>query len=435
MRYTKNLKIDDLLRPEISVAAVYLVFLLLAFISFKIANTREFLLLPRGYFSSEPSFLAYAISLSGIAVLFFSVKIGKKLAVPAAVQFGLPQGRWHFSPASYRNLAHAILASIFAAASLALYLTFPLPVLAVFAASGSYAFLLWFIKRKDVNFLISVALVLAFFFSFLMLLGGVPILSAASRQAAAIAPARALFHGFAVFSAVLLVAFYEKRRALAAIFLLALLAAISGFKSDATAILVSASIAGLLLGRISARELLSVLIGVVFLLTVVSTHIAGISYGDWKIAPQLYIFYRAGLTFSVFDRIVQLSFPSGYLHGAALLSTTQEIVSTAVLGYREPHIITSTLLGPGTLDFGIFGALLTCVLLGIYLGIMHDLRDAMRTCLYAIALTHTFILIEVGMQLSSIIFYLSLLYLALVSRESRPVIVSVEPQKIKTAEG
>lgn len=416
MRYTKNF-----LRPEISVAAVYVVFLLFAFASFKIANTREFLLIPRGYFPSEPSFLAYAISLLGAAVLFFSVKIGRKLAANKPAIASAP----------------LILAAVFAAASLALYLTFPLPLAAIFAVSGSYVFLLWFISKKlqDANFLISIALVLAFFFSFLMLLGGIPILSAASRQAAAIAPARALFHGFAVFSAVLLAAFYEKRKALAAIFLLALLAAISGFKSDATAILVSAGIAGLLLGRISFREVLLGSAGVILILTIVSTHIAGISYSAWKVAPHLYVFYRAGLTFSVFDRIVQLSFPFGYLHGKALLSTTQEIVSTVVLGYKEPHIITSTLLGSPMLDFGIFGAMLTCVLLGIYLGIMHDLRDAMRTCLYAIALTHTFILIEVGMQLSSIIFYLSLLYLALASRESRPAVVSVEPQKIKMVAG
>lgn len=408
----KRLKVDDLLSPGISVAIVYFVFLFFAFISFKIANTREFLLIPRGHFSDEPSFLAYAISLLGVAVLFFSVKIGRKLAVSAA----------------------PVLACVFTAASLALYLTFPLPVLAIFTISCSYTFLLWFISKRqhDVDFLISISLVLAFFFSFLMLFGGLPVLSAASRQAAAIAPARALFHGFAVFSAVLLIAFYEKRKATATIFLLAILAAISGFKSDAIAILVSAGIAGLLLGRISARELLLSLAGVVFLLTAVSTHIASMSYGAWKVAPHLYAFYRAGLTFSVFDRIVQLSFPFGYLYGEALLSTTQEIVSTAVLGYREPHIITSTLLGPGMLDFGILGILLTSILLGIYLGMMHDLRDAMRTCLYTIALTHTFILIEVGVQLSSVILYLSLLYLALSCEKPRPAIVSVELQKIKT---
>lgn len=411
MQYMKRLKTDDLLRPEISVSIVYAVFLLFAFISFKIA-TREFLLLPRGYFSNEPSFLAYILSILGIAILFFSVKIGRKL---------------RFSNAPL------VLASIFAAASLALYLTFPLPLAIIFAVSGSYAFLLWFISKRlrDVNLLISIALVITFFFSFLMLLGGIPILSATSRQAAAIAPARALFHGFAVFSAVLLVAFYEKKKALAAIFLLALLAAISGFKSDAIAILVSASIAGLFLRRISVRELLLGLGCVVFLLTVVSTHIASISYGSWKIAPQLYIFYRAGLTFSVFDKIVQLSFPFGCLHGEALLSTTQEIVSTAVLGYEKPHIITSTLLGPGMLDFGVLGILFTCALLGAYLGTMHNLRDTMRTCLYAVALTHTFILIEVGVQLTSILFYLSLLYLALARppacEKPRPAVVSVDP--------
>ncbi|RMF91096.1 MAG: hypothetical protein D6733_02180, partial [Methanobacteriota archaeon] len=79
--------------------------------------------------------------------------------------------------------------------------------------------------------------------------------------------------------------------------------------------------------------------------------------------------------------------------------------------YTEPHIITSTLFGPLTLDFGIAGTLLTALFVGLYLGAMKK-DTALQTCLYAMALTHVLILIEVGLQLSSVMFLLSMLYLS-----------------------
>jgi uncharacterized membrane protein len=151
---------------------------------------------------------------------------------------------------------------------------------------------------------------------------------------------------------------------------------------------------------------------VLLLLTLLSNHIARAAYGTWQLPPSLYPFYRAGFTLGVFSEIVKLSMPYGYLKGAALLSVSQEIVSTEVLGYAEPRIITSTLLGPGMLDFGLLGLGLTAFLLGSYLGAMYNAaKTRLQLALYAIALTHAFILVEVGLQLTSIIYLLSLLYL------------------------
>jgi uncharacterized membrane protein len=83
-----------------------------------------------------------------------------------------------------------------------------------------------------------------------------------------------------------------------------------------------------------------------------------------------------------------------------------------VLDYSTPHIITSTLLGPGMLDFGLLGIALTAVLLGLYLGATYRAaKSKTQLALYAVALTHSFILVEVGLQLTSFIFFLSLLYL------------------------
>jgi hypothetical protein len=165
------------------------------------------------------------------------------------------------------------------------------------------------------------------------------------------------------------------------------------------------------------------LICVVLILGVIGTFIAKISYETWKISPILLIFYRAGFTFSVFDKVVALGYPFGFLHGYALLDVTQKIVSTEVLHYKEPHIITSTLIGPSMLDFGILGVVATGIAIGLYLGIMYRYKIStaqactIQTCLYAVALTHTFIIIEVGIQLSSVLLYLSLLYLMITSNK------------------
>lgn len=387
--------LQRLLRPEIAVPAVYLLFLLFAALSYEMQNTSQFLLKPRGAFD-KPALLSYAVSLLAIIFLVIAIKIGERI--------------------DPRKIFAALPFLIFFAAALALYLTFPMPLVLILGIPAGYAALLWFISRRmeEVRLIVAAAILLALAASLTILIKGIPILESEARLSTAVTPSRALFHGFATFSAVLLAAFFERKKAAVTISLLAILGIISGFKSDAIAILASAAIAAVLLEKISAEEILGAGLGVVLILTAMSTYIAKVAYGGWKILPALYVFYRAGFTFAVFDGTVQLGFPFGYLRGEALLSTTQEVASVAVLGYAQPHIITTTLIGPGMLDFGLLGIALICLLVGMYLGIMHRLAVApLQTCLYAIALTHTFLLIEVGLQLSSVIFYLSLLFLSL----------------------
>jgi uncharacterized membrane protein len=103
-------------------------------------------------------------------------------------------------------------------------------------------------------------------------------------------------------------------------------------------------------------------------------------------------------------------------------------VSTAVLGYSEPHIITSSLFGPLTLDFGVIGTILTAVFIGVYLGAMKK-GTTLRTCLYAMALTHVLVLIEVGLQLSSIMFLLSMMYLSVSEKPLKGVSIRYDGNK------
>jgi hypothetical protein len=385
-------KFQRLFEPEIAVPLAYLAFLAAAFLSFKVPVTRRYIL---NSFSVSPGAMAYFVTLLGVGVFVFSVFLGKKIEV---------------------NRPFTVLGAIFISTSAVVYLTVNIHiVLALFAGAG-YSVLLYFLSsQKEFHKLTNIVFALALLSVFSILVQGIPILSTAAREKTAVSAGRALFHGFGVFAGVLFVGFYSTRKAATAVIVLAIAGLLSGFKSDAIAIILSASITGFLLDRISLRSLGFTAIAIAFILTGVSTFIALVAHGVWNIPPFLYPLYRFGFTFSVYSKIVETSLPFGALHGLVIMSTTQEIVSTAVLGYSEPHIITSTLFGPLTLDFGIFGIILTAIFIGVYLGAMKK-DTTLRTCLYAMALTHVLVLIEVGLQLSSVMFLLSMMYLSIRER-------------------
>jgi len=387
MKSTK--KYLQLLEPEIAISLSYILFLALALLSYTIPVTRKYLL---ESFGSPPTTAAYLTTLIGIGVFAGSARLGRKLDFKSH---------------------EIVLAGIVLCASAVVYLTLEIPLaLAVIMALGFAALLYYLSAQSDFHRLTGIVFLLALLSALSILLRGIPILSASAREATAVSTSRALFHGTGVFAGTLLIGFYDRKKAALAISAMAVAGLLSGFKSDAIAIILSASIAGLLLGKISLRAMTITAAAIAFILTGVSTFIALVAHGVWNIPPYLYPLYRFGFTFSVYSKIVETSLPLGALHGQAILSTTQEIVSTTVLGYTKPHIITSTLFGPLTLDFGLIGLIVTAVFIGLFLGAMK--RDTtLRTCLYAMALTHVLVLIEVGLQLSSIMFLFAMLYLSI----------------------
>lgn len=393
MKSTPFIEKFQLLSPWVALPAVYIVFIVLAALSYVIPNTAEFLLTPRGFFQNPPTPKSYLISFLGILLLIYSAKSVERIT-------STPR--------------KPVLVAIFLLVILTLRLAFPLSLTIIIPASLAYVLLLWYISQRldSLNLIAPVALLIAVLFSLTILLQGIPIFESAFRQSTAVTPSRALFHGFATVAAALAIVTYAKRLALPAVFFLAVLGVLSGFKSDAVAVLSSAVITGLLVKRISLKETLLAALAVLLILTFLSNFIATAAYGAWQISPLFYAFYRAGFTFGVFSKIVEISLPFGYLQGQTLLSVSQEIVSTSVLGYPEPHIITSTLFGPGMLDLGLIGVAFTAVLLGAYLGIVYrTAKTKTQLALYAVALTHSLILVEVGLQLTSVIYLLSLLYL------------------------
>lgn len=380
--------------PWTALPSVYVVFLILAYLAYRIPVTAEFLLTPRGAFTAPPSSWSYLVSILGLLVFIYSCGLGKKIRIGGRV--------------------FLVLTGIFLLTALTLKLAFDLHPLVYLGVALGYTILLTLVSKSlgEVEKIILASMGLALLFAMSILFRGIPIVEAEARVSIAVTPARALFHGFGAFSAVMLIVYQPRRLAIPSILVLAFIGVLAGFKSDAVSILVSATIAGLITKRIALKETLGGGLLVILILTLLSNYIAEDAYGGWKIPPYLYPFYRAGFTMGVFSRIVELSMPAGYLRGRALLDVAQRMASTEVLDYREPHIITSTLFGPGMLDFGLLGVVLTALFLGLYLGLMYNSAyTRLQLALYAMALTHVFILVEVGVQLTSIIYLLSLLYL------------------------
>jgi len=392
-RYTESLRkirFEALVEPEIAFPASYLIFLASAFLSYRLPAAEKFLL---DSFSKAPSPGAYLVSLFGILVLGLFIRAGKKIEIKS--------GRFLVPVISLLGFS-------------AVYLTLDAGVMISALAGASYAALLFFIaRRREIKDAVLVSYSIALITALFSLYSGAGMLKPELRGEIAVSAYRAIFHGFAVFSAVMLICFFERKKAFLGIALLAFLGLLSGFKSDAIAIIASAALAGFLLKKISLKVLFGAFSSVLLILTLASTYIAKKSYLTWKLHPLLYPVYRFGFTFSVFSKIYDMSMPFGYLRGRAILDTAQRIMSTAVLNYKTPHIITSSLFGPLTLDFGILGVLLTSCFIGLYLGVMSTRKEKVQVCMYSMALVHALILIEVGLQLASMLFLFSMLYLSL----------------------
>jgi len=385
------MRVSELMEPEIVFPGAYLIFLFLALTSFYIPSSSSLLLPTFGM----PRPLALGISILGIALFAIGARAGKNRGAVPEPEFLLP----FLAFVSFFTLQ--LTFPRFLALNLLVAFLFPLFLYSFSPYLGNH------------RLLALGSLCIALLASLATLASGIPVLTPGAREEVAVSPQRAAFHGFGMLAAVLLVAFFRRRHSVPLLLGLAFLGLLSGFKSDAVSIIIAALLTGLFTEKFGTREALGALIGVAGILTLVSTLIARVSHGVWHLSPLAYPSYRAGFTFSIFDRIVHGALPWGLTHGKAITDTSQVIASQVILEYQEEHIITSTLFGPPVLDFGIPGLVATSLLLGYYLGALRGLATTkFSKAIYAMALTHMLILIEVGLQLSSLIFFTFLFYLS-----------------------
>ena len=124
-----------------------------------------------------------------------------------------------------------------------------------------------------------------------------------------------------------------------------------------------------------------------------------ISGQHWMLNPLELIFYRAGFTLEVFQRILNLG---GTTHGhilSMIFSSDSPRTFIGLYVLTDNVCITSTMFGPAYLDFGLTGVLIQMFFMGIFLKVLNIVgkyKKEVGIGIYSIILTHTLIWIETG---------------------------------------
>ncbi len=365
----------------------YLIYIAFATVGLFISG--EHLFKPRGYFEGV-DFLSYIITFFFIAVFILGYKLGEKIDLSTS------------SKINYLKIILLLIIFVVSIVTLKIankpiYLSLIFLIVLIFLSK---------LNLKQMAYLTTVLAVVIFVTT--VLSEGLPFFS---REKYIEDIKRASFLVFASASAAFSTINFRKRVAVPIVLILSAMGLAFGFKGDAVSILMVSILVGLFTGKIKKEEIFIFLSAVLIIITVFGTIIAVRTYSVWNIPPIEYLFYRPAFTFLVFNEIVKLSFPFGYLGKDALLVLDYKIVSMEVLGYSEPVSITTTLAGAVMLAYGIFGVVFLGLLLGLYLAQMFKIRDYYDVCLYALAIIHTVMLIEIGIPFSTLLYYLSILYL------------------------
>ncbi|MCK9151173.1 oligosaccharide repeat unit polymerase family protein [Methanobacterium alcaliphilum] len=131
--------------------------------------------------------------------------------------------------------------------------------------------------------------------------------------------------------------------------------------------------------------------------------VKSIEWQQWSLNPFELIFYRAGYTLTVFDKLLELpGATQGKLFYYSMTGFFQSadpraIVGEVVLGYK--HSTTSTIFGPSILDFGAWAMFIQMFLLGLILQlcyVLQKLKKGIYTAFYAVILAQTLVWIETG---------------------------------------
>ena len=250
------------------------------------------------------------------------------------------------------------------------------------------------------NIILAVVLV-AIFLELLntYLLGGIPLFSGYLKAKATNDLWRVSYILFLPAINILIAKYHNKWYYLLFVIGLALFAA-TGYRTTTMAILISVFITIYYTRGLQFKHfLIFAVIAAVIGIAVGYIAVMSIEWQQWTLNPIQLVFYRAGFTLSVFDRIVDMA---GATHGAMFYNTftpghPRYIVGDVVLGYHK--MITPTIFGPAMLDFGYIALAIQMFMIGLFLRLLHSahkLADGVFTAIYAVILAHTLIWIETG---------------------------------------
>lgn len=253
----------------------------------------------------------------------------------------------------------------------------------------------------------------------LVLLGGIPLLSGYLKFQATTDLWRI---AYVIFLPVLnlLLAKYPRKWYYILFVVGLVLFAVNGYRTSSMAIILSVIITTYYTMRLKAKYVFLLII-LMAIIGIALGYIAvnAIQWQTWVLNPLELIFYRAGFTMMVLDKIVHMpGFTGGELFYQALTGGHPRVtVGYVVLpSFYQPGSgittsITSTLFGPAILDFGAWGLAVQMFLLGLVLQFMHSaqkIAGGVFIGLYAIILAHTLIWIETGPTDSMVWFFYSL---------------------------
>ncbi len=202
-----------------------------------------------------------------------------------------------------------------------------------------------------------------------------------------------------------------------------ILFAVNGYRTTTIAIILSVIITSYYALSLKTKYVL-IFILLMAIIGVALGYVAvkAIQWQTWVLNPLELVFYRAGFTMMVLDKIAHMpGFTGGELFYQALTGGHPRVtVGQVVLGYKPVNgittSITSTLFGPAILDFGAWGLAVQMFLLGLVLRFMHSaqrIAGGVFIALYAIILAHTLIWIETGPTDSMVWFFYALGIIAL----------------------
>lgn len=251
-----------------------------------------------------------------------------------------------------------------------------------------------FISEKLLLILTVIALILQAFN--LVLLGGIPLFNSTLKANATTNIWRIAYPLFLITLNLLLAKYYD-RKYLSLIVIGALIFGLNGYRTSVLGIMGSSFITLYYLNKISRK------FGIAFI-AIIIIGLMGVGYiasqsianQHWTLNPLELIFYRAGFTLEVFEKIIPLA---GTTHGHILgmifsSGSPRTFIGEYVLKYTV--CLTSTLFGPVMLDFGYVGLTIQMLFMGVFLGLLHKAKEGFGVGIYAFILTHTIIWIETG---------------------------------------
>lgn len=230
----------------------------------------------------------------------------------------------------------------------------------------------------------------------LVLLGGIPLFNSTLKASATTNIWRIAYPLFLITLNLLLAKYYD-RKYLTIIIIGALIFGLNGYRTSVLGILGSSFITLYYLNKISRK------FGIAFI-AIIIIGLMGVGYiasqsiasQHWTLNPLELVFYRAGFTLEVLEKIIPLA---GTTHGHILSmifssGSPRTFIGEYVLKYTV--CLTSTMFGPVMLDFGYVGLAIQMLFMGVFLGLLHKAKEGFGVGIYAFILTHTIIWIETG---------------------------------------